>query len=185
MAFFRGEEGSVKFENDGSTPAAITSTRSWSLTINKDTLDTTDHGSCCHRVVADAACAAACPCVVAPSPAPPSVQPQRRRRRPGELQPAVAERPAGEINSHTHQDGLNVETTALLCVCLLYPRCAIPFRHRPRSRRRIFHLFPNTTTAMLCCMAGRAKPPQIPSPFPAQVIAIGGCCLPRSEWQVS
>ena len=37
MAFFRGEEGSVKFENDGSTTVALASTRSWSLTINKDT----------------------------------------------------------------------------------------------------------------------------------------------------
>jgi len=45
MAFFRGEEGSVKFENDGSTAVALASTRSWSLTINKDTLDVTVHGS--------------------------------------------------------------------------------------------------------------------------------------------
>ncbi len=45
MAFFRGEEGSVKFENDGSATVTIASTRSWSLTINKDTLDVTDHGS--------------------------------------------------------------------------------------------------------------------------------------------
>ena len=44
MAFFRGEEGSVKFEKDGGAVAAITSTRSWTLTINKDTLDVTDHG---------------------------------------------------------------------------------------------------------------------------------------------
>lgn len=45
MAFFRGEEGSVKFENDGSSMVTLASTRSWSLTINKDTLDVTDHGS--------------------------------------------------------------------------------------------------------------------------------------------
>lgn len=44
MAFFRGEEGSVKFEKDGGAVAAITSTRSWTLTINKDTLDVTEHG---------------------------------------------------------------------------------------------------------------------------------------------
>jgi len=44
MAFYRGEEGSVSFEKDGGTVAAITSTRSWTLTINKDTLDVTDHG---------------------------------------------------------------------------------------------------------------------------------------------
>jgi len=45
MAFFRGEEGSVKFENDGAATVTLASTRSWSLTINKDTLDVTDHGS--------------------------------------------------------------------------------------------------------------------------------------------
>ena len=28
-------------------------------------------------------------------------------------------------------------SAAFVC-CLLYPRCAIPFRHRPRSRRRIY-----------------------------------------------
>ena len=44
MAFFRGEEGSVKFEKDGGAVAAITSTRSWTLTINKDTLDVTEYG---------------------------------------------------------------------------------------------------------------------------------------------
>ena len=44
MAFYRGEEGSVSFEKDGGVVAAITSTRSWTLTINKDTLDVTDHG---------------------------------------------------------------------------------------------------------------------------------------------
>ena len=44
MAFYRGEEGSVSFEKDGGTVAAITSTRSWTITINKDTLDVTDHG---------------------------------------------------------------------------------------------------------------------------------------------
>lgn len=44
MAFFRGEEGSVSFEKDGGTVAAITSTRSWSLTVNKELLEVTDHG---------------------------------------------------------------------------------------------------------------------------------------------
>ena len=44
MAFFRGEEGSVSFEKDGGTNAAITSTRSWSLTVNKELLEVTDHG---------------------------------------------------------------------------------------------------------------------------------------------
>lgn len=51
MAFFRGEEGSVKFENDGAATVTLASTRSWSLTINKDTLDTTDHGSASRKFV--------------------------------------------------------------------------------------------------------------------------------------
>jgi len=45
MAFFRGEEGSVKFDDAGSSAAAITSTRSWSLTIDKEVLETTVMGS--------------------------------------------------------------------------------------------------------------------------------------------
>ena len=44
MAFFRGEEGSVKFKNGTGTTAAIASTRSWSLSIAKDVLDTTAQG---------------------------------------------------------------------------------------------------------------------------------------------
>ena len=36
MAFYRGEEGSVKFDDAGSSAAAITSTRSWSLTLDKE-----------------------------------------------------------------------------------------------------------------------------------------------------
>lgn len=44
MAFYRGEEGSVSFKNSTGVVAAVASTRSWSLTINKDTLDTTSHG---------------------------------------------------------------------------------------------------------------------------------------------
>ncbi len=35
MAFYRGEEGSVKFKNGSGTTEAIVSTRNWSLTINK------------------------------------------------------------------------------------------------------------------------------------------------------
>ena len=41
MAFYRGEEGSVKFDDAGSSAAAITSTRSWSLTLDKAVLETT------------------------------------------------------------------------------------------------------------------------------------------------
>jgi len=45
MAFFRGEEGSVKFSKDGSEAlATVISTTGWSLDISKDTLDVTAHG---------------------------------------------------------------------------------------------------------------------------------------------
>ena len=45
MAFFRGEEGSVKFINGSGTTEAIVSTTGWSLDISKDTLDVTAHGA--------------------------------------------------------------------------------------------------------------------------------------------
>ena len=44
MAFFRGEEGSVKFKNGTGTTEAVVSTTGWSLDITKDTLDVTAHG---------------------------------------------------------------------------------------------------------------------------------------------
>tara|TARA_R100001129_G_scaffold70324_1_gene47966 strand:- start:127 stop:543 length:417 start_codon:yes stop_codon:yes gene_type:complete len=44
MTFFRGEEGSVKFKNASGTTEAIVSTRNWSLTVNKELLECTDHG---------------------------------------------------------------------------------------------------------------------------------------------
>lgn len=44
MAFYRGQQGSVKFEDTGSTTALITSTRSWSMTIEKESHDTTALG---------------------------------------------------------------------------------------------------------------------------------------------
>ena len=44
MAFYRGEEGSVKFKNGSGTTEAIVSTRNWSLTVNKEILECTDHG---------------------------------------------------------------------------------------------------------------------------------------------
>ena len=45
MAFFRGEQGPVKFDDAGSTTATIASTRSWSMTIEKDVLETTALGA--------------------------------------------------------------------------------------------------------------------------------------------
>ena len=46
MAFFRGEEGSVKFSKDGPSGelGTIVSTTGWSLDITKDTLECTAHG---------------------------------------------------------------------------------------------------------------------------------------------
>jgi hypothetical protein len=44
MAFYRGQQGSVKFDDAGSSAATITSTRSWSLTVEKESLDTTSLG---------------------------------------------------------------------------------------------------------------------------------------------
>ena len=41
MAFYRGQEGSVKFDDAGTTAAAITSTRAWTLSVEKEALDTT------------------------------------------------------------------------------------------------------------------------------------------------
>ena len=45
MAFFRGEEGSVKFKNASGTTEAVVSTTAWSLDITKETLDVTAHGA--------------------------------------------------------------------------------------------------------------------------------------------
>ena len=44
MAFYRGEEGSVIFINGSGTTEAVVSTRNWSLTVNKEILECTDHG---------------------------------------------------------------------------------------------------------------------------------------------
>ena len=44
MAVIRGEEGAVQFDAAGATNATIVGTRSWSLSITKDTLDTTKQG---------------------------------------------------------------------------------------------------------------------------------------------
>ena len=45
MAFYRGEEGSVKFKNGSGTVATVASTRSWTFSLNKDVLDCTAHGA--------------------------------------------------------------------------------------------------------------------------------------------
>ena len=45
MAFFRGEEGSVKFKNGSGTTEAIVSTTGWTLDTTKDSLDVTAHGA--------------------------------------------------------------------------------------------------------------------------------------------
>ena len=45
MAFFRGEEGSVKFKNGSGTTEAVVSTTGWTLDTTKDTLDVTAHGA--------------------------------------------------------------------------------------------------------------------------------------------
>lgn len=44
MAFYRGEEGSVKFKNATGTTEAVAETTAWSLDISKDVLDCTAHG---------------------------------------------------------------------------------------------------------------------------------------------
>jgi len=44
MAFYRGEEGSVKFKNSSGTTEAVAQTTSWSLDLTKDILETTVHG---------------------------------------------------------------------------------------------------------------------------------------------
>lgn len=45
MAIIRGEQGAVQFAADGVTNATVVGTRSWSLTVTKDTLETTVHGN--------------------------------------------------------------------------------------------------------------------------------------------
>lgn len=44
MAFYRGQEGSVKFDDAGVSASTIASTRSWTLTVEKESLDTTAMG---------------------------------------------------------------------------------------------------------------------------------------------
>ena len=44
MAILRGEEGSVEFETGSGSLAVVVGTRSWSLSITKESLDVSDHG---------------------------------------------------------------------------------------------------------------------------------------------
>lgn len=45
MAIIRGEQGSVEFETGSGTLATVVGTRSWTLNITKETLDTSVHGN--------------------------------------------------------------------------------------------------------------------------------------------
>ena len=51
MAFFRGEEGSVSFDNGTGTVGAVASTTSWTLDVTKDTLECTAHGDTSRKYV--------------------------------------------------------------------------------------------------------------------------------------
>ena len=51
MAFFRGEEGSVKFKNGSGTTEAIVSTTGWPLDTTKETLECTAHGDTFRKYV--------------------------------------------------------------------------------------------------------------------------------------
>lgn len=44
MAALKGDIGKVFFEKDGGTDALITGTKSWSLSVSKDTIETTVQG---------------------------------------------------------------------------------------------------------------------------------------------
>ena len=44
MAILRGEQGAVQFDAAGASNSTVVGTRSWSLSITKETLDVTDHG---------------------------------------------------------------------------------------------------------------------------------------------
>ena len=44
MAFFRGEEGSVSFDNGTGSVGAVASTTAWTLDVTKDTLEVSAHG---------------------------------------------------------------------------------------------------------------------------------------------
>ena len=46
MAFYRGQQGTVKFDKDaaGGALSEIASVRSWSMSVDKEVLEVTDHG---------------------------------------------------------------------------------------------------------------------------------------------
>jgi len=46
MAFFRGQQGTIKFDKDaaGGALSEIAAVRSWSLSVEKESLEVTDHG---------------------------------------------------------------------------------------------------------------------------------------------
>ena len=46
MAFYRGQQGTVKFDKDaaGAALSEIAAVRSWSMSIDKEQLEVTDHG---------------------------------------------------------------------------------------------------------------------------------------------
>ncbi|QDP66367.1 MAG: hypothetical protein Unbinned1819contig1001_13 [Prokaryotic dsDNA virus sp.] len=44
MATLRGEQGAVQFETGGGSLATVVGTRSWSITIDKETYEVTKHG---------------------------------------------------------------------------------------------------------------------------------------------
>ena len=47
MAFYRGEQGTIKFDKDagGAALSEIAAVRSWSMTIDKEQLEVTEHGN--------------------------------------------------------------------------------------------------------------------------------------------
>ena len=51
MAFFRGEEGSVSFDNGSGSVGAVASTTSWTLDVTKDTLECTAHGDTSRKYI--------------------------------------------------------------------------------------------------------------------------------------
>ena len=51
MAFFRGEEGSVSFDNGSGSVGVVASTTSWTLDVTKDTLECTAHGDTSRKYV--------------------------------------------------------------------------------------------------------------------------------------
>ena len=51
MAFFRGEEGAVSFDNGTGTVGAVASTTAWTLDVTKDTLECTSHGDTSRKYV--------------------------------------------------------------------------------------------------------------------------------------